>query len=343
MPLWRVHPERACKQRTQAHTAHKAHSAIAFCVNNLASFLFLHSTRPTMLARLLRPLLLASALLCSSSLVAANIPQAVRSADGSFAVLFGNSGGDGSIKVLKNTTNGAGQTVFQRTFEMRLQSIQEIAASNGRVVQSASRYAADSSNWMGPSATTLNGLSAQLCTYQNTSLNVRRNSGTAASIEIKAYILSVSGFINNGNQSISVPKNALKLTFDIDSWPFESAQNTLQLSLELMLDTRSSQSTETTRNFDNGRQRRLDWGGAALDVVTSAIIDGVLTPIANPVLTQNGGKTFISFSFPSFSHLTYDPTVSVDDQLGAASAGASGLGALAVIVAALAAMLQNKL
>ena len=160
---------------------------------------------------------------------------------------------------------------------------------------------------------------------------------------ISAYIYSVSGYIRQANDSLSVPKNALKLTFGISNWPFVSRSNNLTFGLQLMLDTRSSmqQSSPDQSVLDNGRQRRLAWGGAALDVAASAIVDGVLTPIAT-ALTQNGAKTFIAFSFPSFNQsVVYDPTVSIDGTTSAATHTAATQGAGFLLFALLAAALAS--
>ena len=170
------------------------------------------------------------------------------------------------------------------------------------------------------------------------------NQVSSASLTISAYIYSVSGYIRQANDSLSVPKNALKLTFGISNWPFVSKANNLTFGLQLMLDTRSSEDNEPEHSeLDDGRQRRMAWGGAALDVAASALVDGVLTPIAT-ALTQNGAKTFIAFSFPSFNQsVVYDPTVSIDGTISAAAATAAatqGAGFLlfALLATALASM-----
>lgn len=293
-----------------------------------------------MLSRVLRALVLSSALLVSG--VSAAVNNDFRSTDHTLSVEFGTSGGSGSIKVAKNVTGLMPNAPSgEREIEIRMRHIYERNAQ-GVEVQYAQDYAHDPENWYGPTAATVDGVSAQLCTYRNTTLNTDRGNG--GTIEIKAYIFSVAGTILNGGESISVPKNALKLTFDINAWPFLNATNTLDFSLELKLDAVSSAATEETTDFDSGRQRRMNWGGLALDVVTSAIVDGVLVPVANPVLTTTGTSTFVKISLPHFgSHITYDPTVSVGSSLpnSAATTGASAL--VAVVLAAFAAVMQNKL
>lgn len=300
-----------------------------------------------MLSRILRTVALTSALLCLGSNVtpvSAGISQAVLSADGSFGVEFGSSGGSGSLKVYKNVSlTGNSGTGGKRSFEMRLKDISELNAA-GTEVQKAQGYATDESNWYGPTATALDGVPTQLCTYRNATLNT--NHGSGATIEIRAYIFSNAGAVRNGAENISVPANALKLTFDISAWPFLAVNNSLSFQLELKLDEKSRNAGNgRMSNFDNGRQRRMDWGGAALDVVTAAIIDGALTPVSNPVITQNGASTFVTITLPYFSnHVTYDPTVTLGaDQLAAAPATAAASALVAALLAATAALMQHQL
>ena len=122
--------------------------------------------------------LVVSCLLClHSTPVSANVPHAVRSADGSFAVLFGSEGGQGSIKVFKNTSaNARGDAdgpEFKRTFEVRFDRIDETDASTGNKVQSAAGFATDASLWQGPTPVTVDGVNSQLVSLTNNALMVR--------------------------------------------------------------------------------------------------------------------------------------------------------------------------
>lgn len=283
---------------------------------------------------MLSPLRLLVVALGFSSLCLASAKD-VRSSDGKFSCEFGG----GSIKVYldKNATRMDGQESDERSFEVRFNRIEETSPSGDRV-QEASEYA-NEDMWTGPIATTLNGLPTELVQIVDNGVMIDGRQ-SAAVLSIQAYLFSVSGEVIQAGEVLSVPKNSLKLTFGMLNWPFQSMSNNLTFGLELILDTESSGSEEEQSEIDDGRQQRLDWGGAALDIAANAVIDGILVPIqATP--SRDGEKTFIAFSFPAFnSSLVYDPTVSIGNTKSAAAAainGASGM-ILALFAAAVATM-----
>jgi hypothetical protein len=167
---------------------------------------------------------------------------------------------------------------------------------------------------------------------------VSGTSASGATVALTAYLFSNAGTVYNGADALSVPANSLKITLAVARWPFQSMSNNLTFSVELKLDTTSASQSLHEEEVDNGRQQRLAWGGAALDIATSALVDGVLVPIAYK-LEQNGAKSTVVFSFPAFhSEVVYDPTISFQQANAAAKLGAGWI--LVALIAAAVALLR---
>lgn len=126
----------------------------------------------------------------------------------------------------------------------------------------------------------------------------------------------------------------LKFSVDVEGWSFKSSTNTLNFGAEVKTPSASS-GTKKSDDKDNEEVYEFEQN-ANIVVQNSAIVDGTRTVAVNSTLyTKNAKKSFVQWSFPSFtSTLSYDPSFGFG-VTSAANVGAT-TGAAAFVLAVLA-------
>lgn len=161
------------------------------------------------------------------------------------------------------------------------------------------------------------------------------NSNNGATFTIKNDLFKNSSVVVMGNQTISVTKNVLKISFIVQNWPFRSINNTLAVSLKLNTNDKPSDIPSRSKSGKNVQLKispEDDAGVAAVfDLETYAYVDGSTTA-SNVAVTQSGN--IYTIGLPYFaSSIFYDPSLYSS---GAASGTALSAGALLALVAAMA-------
>lgn len=151
------------------------------------------------------------------------------------------------------------------------------------------------------------------------------------------FVVTVLAFktdvtIPYGNTTVSVLRDNLKFTVDVNDWPFKSTTNSLTFGTKVL-----------TPGSAKGNKKSADvyqFDSANLIVQDSAIVNGITTVPVNTTLDQTGSNSIVMWSFPYFSQsLKYDPDFGFASDLGAASAGATGAAAIVLALLAACAML----
>jgi len=270
-------------------------------------------------------LVLASLFVSCPSVLA---DQHVRSTDGSLAVSFGAVGQYGAIGIYTNQSN------VQRSFTMRFGELAEYNEAEDRV-QGAMGYASNASLWTNPASVTVNGVTAKR--VQMTC--IIPVGASTATVNLIADVFSTAGSVTNGDQTLSVPANSVQLSLRVVQWPFVSNENNLTWVVELDLDQPSANANPSSTLFDGNQQRRLEWGGAALDITNQAVVDGKLQTI-DYTLEPNEQTSTTMFKFMVGNTVAFDATASFNGADGINGAAAhSPSASMAFVALALAALL----
>lgn len=173
--------------------------------------------------------------------------------------------------------------------------------------------------------------------YNATATSVQSTaiSSNGASFVVFNALFPVSTTIEIGNYTIPVTKNVLKISFFIESWPFQSVNNSLAVTIKMNTNGNPSGGPSAAKTA-GGKNLQLTMGTQGTSAVgvfnleTYAFLDGSLTPSNTPI-TQSGN--IYTVLFPYFSTVAfYDPTL----YSSSASGTSAGLGALLALVAAMA-------
>jgi hypothetical protein len=235
-------------------------------------------------------------------------------------------GHSGKIKIWRTYDNDT------NSMEVSLDRLSEID-SGDYVVQKSSNLASSDFEWSAPSVETVDGVNVTAMTL-SAKLTVGRAEVPFGMI---VYLYDRdAGFIWN-NQTFHIKRGHAKFTIHIESWPFQSKENRLQLTLELKSKGHGVPADTTTTHSDDGKQKRYRFdGGGVFDVIDTCLVDGHNASVHTDLYSQ-GVKSGMSLTFPWFGHdLCYDPAVGFVTISAATTTVSSSALVLTVIIAALA-------
>jgi hypothetical protein len=175
--------------------------------------------------------------------------------------------------------------------------------------------------------------------------------GAAATVTFDTYFFTVPTTVQNGNDTVTVPKNAMKFDVKIADWTFADPRNTLDVGLRLKSKGGKKLSKVNDKEEDRvgkdgqkkkHRKKRVDFGNMYFDTPLTAIYDGVEQPmnVTQETKGKSGKDLKLRFSFSSFTGgVVYDPVMGGEDEdSNAANSAGRTLPAmgLATVLAALA-------
>jgi hypothetical protein len=227
-------------------------------------------------------------------------------------------GDSGKIRVRRRTMG------VKDAVEIYLDEITELDTTNKAI------GSADTAKltWGMPTYSLVNGVN----TTTMRATGVYKNGAT---VTLQAALYQRDTVVPWGDSSFTVPRNRVKFSLFINNWPFASNASRLQADLEIKVSGKGYKPD----NFENDSDVRIKKvklaARGSLDIVTTAIVDGVTKPITYAI-RGDGTKAGLLLTFPYFSSsLAYDPTIGVTS--GAQSLTASV--ALGLVVAAVASLL----
>ena len=224
-----------------------------------------------------------------------------------------------------------------QSLQVEVDFIREIDVSGKKVSQHFKENLASSTFTVLPATVVAMGspsVDAAKASFSAT-IGVRTGGSTVdATLGLDTYFFNKTTTIQNGNQTLSVSKDAMKFDINVATWDFADMANRLEVGIKLT-SKGASKATEPTleAGVTNGG-KTMDFGNMYFDTPTTAIYDGT-EGSCNVSSALSGSKSsVITFTFSSFaSDVKYDPLLG--GQTGAAGASAGfkalpGLGLLAV-------------
>jgi len=130
----------------------------------------------------------------------------------------------------------------------------------------------------------------------------------SAKFNVTTWIYTSTVQVQNGNQTITVPKDSLKFTIKITDWPFMSSTNKLHFGAAI-LSQGGYRSDAPMIQPKNTVEQRIQFGPGNLDLANQAVIDGVNQAISATTYSI-GTQTGVLWTFPYFKNsLEYDPVL----------------------------------
>lgn len=124
-----------------------------------------------------------------------------------------------------------------RHVQIKMDRLREVDANNASVNNEAGSFASQDFTWSAPVEVDVPSGSATVKgTKVNFTANVRVGNGQNASIAkfvMVTIVYQENGTATNGNETIVVPKGALKFTIEIEDWPFLNPNNKLQFGVDI--------------------------------------------------------------------------------------------------------------
>jgi len=195
------------------------------------------------------------------------------------------------------------------TVSMSFDAIEEVSSTNSSYSPPISiNMATQSFVWSAPVIITYQG-------YNATQLTLTSTLSNNAAFKCTALVFYEDAYVTHGSTTYQVLTDHVKLSFNIDNWPFVDNNGYLNIGVDLKFKGGSKGDPDSVKDKGDGKQKTVQFGGGALDLATTAVIDGVNKPVSAWVFTNGGSKTLqvgVQFQFPAFtSSLDYDPTLSV--------------------------------
>lgn len=227
--------------------------------------------------------------------------------------VIGADGTDYKIELtggmIKMRTFGLNTT--DRSIMIKWDRIEELDSS-GTILQYAKRLDTQSFDWVGPSevsVTQASGITVDSTQFSLTSdLNVGQT-GTAK-FGVVVHIFNQDVLIANGATTVTARKGAVKFTLHFEQWPWTSTGVALKFGAELK--GKGGTSGVVKRKNDNTKVVSLGVDGSLETSTIARSTIGSLTTDVNVNTTNwiEGNKAGVSWLFPRFDSLDYDPVLS---------------------------------
>ena len=109
---------------------------------------------------------------------------------------------------------------------IKWKKIEEYSPSQTKV-NYVNNFASQTFSWSNPVAMIVNGQNCSSVTLQSF-LHARYNSSVTIPFNITTYLFETDATVFYGNITLTVPKNSIKFTINMNNWPFASPNNTLR-------------------------------------------------------------------------------------------------------------------
>ena len=225
------------------------------------------------------------------------------------------------------------------SIKLKLSRLEEVDVT-GDVKQSVTNFQADSFTWASPELQLIEGVNATAVVMQKI---ISRQTNTTFGITALAFHSDTTTPYGTG--TVNVYNRAVKLTVQVEKWPFLSAFNKLRLTVEVLHIGGEAGYTGQATALPSG-ETRYAFGPGAVDVQAKSINDGVMTNAPSKV-TAIGSVHAVQLTFNSFvSTLVHDSTLHIikadEEDLSAASTSASMHASACALAIAVAAIFASK-
>ena len=190
--------------------------------------------------------------------------------------------------------------------------------ADGDVAQKAENFNKADFNWSEPLTETSDDGTERIKVQLNSNITVGKPADPIkAQFTMDTFIYVDAGFSMNGNQTLDIPKNALKFSISIKNWPWKNASNYLTFGLAMKVRTKGGKDGAKNPERKRGRGRdgkvsRFELGGGAfMDSPELCEIDGETQEVMSTLTSDIGNDgVLLAWSFPHFeTSLFYDPVI----------------------------------
>jgi len=185
--------------------------------------------------------------------------------------------------------------------------LRKLSDSDG---QKAVNFENASWTWVGPTATTRQGIAASVLTTTGTvTIQTLANTTATATFYVEVLTFNETGNFTYGNHTLQVNALSAKISYNITGWPFYNANGSF---LYLAVTVNSN------KNGLNATNQGVTVGGARVSAPTVAFVDNVQSTVDVFFTTDSddssGCQAKLLMVFPQFSSgLYYDPIFSPND------------------------------
>lgn len=231
------------------------------------------------------------ALLCAfiTMLVAVYAKDATTTSHGVTVQFLGQSG---KMKVYQGESN----------LEISFDKLVEV--DGDKEVGSGINMASQEFVWSTPITVFVNGANTTKIAFNATFSN-------GAKLEVISWVYHQTGSVTSGNKTVTVQRDHVKFSVLISSWPFAKDSNKLSFGCEVKFKGGNGKFADKMEKGKDSSKTVV--GPGTIDVLDTAIVDGVSTQIT-PTLVTKGAYTGIAFLFPKFDNqVDYDPVFGLNN------------------------------